>query len=442
MPFCNNFLWGAATASYQVEGAWNEDGKELNIWDDFSHQKGKIDDGSTGDIACDQYHRYKEDVKLMSEMGLKAYRFSISWARIYSFKNQKINTSGIEYYNNLINELLKYNITPFVTLFHWDLPYNLHLKGGWLNPEISDYFAQYTKIIADNFGDRVKNFITFNEPSVFIGCGYEQGSMAPGYKCGKRELLQMCHNVLLSHGKAVKILKENPNGKDCNVGITLATQPKIPLSKKDEKDAFEEYFKCELNGFFWTTSYWLDPIIFGKYPTSLLSEAKDLFPDFTQKDMEIISQKIDFIGLNIYEAQYQGDYKRPFGTAHSELNWDVYPDALEWGVKLNFSRYKLPIYITENGISTHDWVSLDEKVHDPNRIDFLHRYLISLKKATDNGCIVKGYFQWSLLDNFEWARGYNPRFGLVYVDYQTQKRNPKDSYFWYSQVIKSNGENL
>lgn len=440
MAFRNDFVWGAATASYQLEGAWNEDGKGLNIWDDFTHQKGKIKDNSTGDIACDHYHRYKEDVKLMSETGLKAYRFSISWARILPKGTGTINQKGIDFYNNLINELLKYNITPFITLYHWDLPYELHLKGGWLNSESVNWFEEYAGIIAKYFGDRVKHFITFNEPSVFIGCGYQMGVHAPGLTMGERDLLRIGHNVHIAHGKAVAAIRKCV--PDAKIGITLATQPKVPVTPADEKDLEAAYFSCGLGGFFWGTDYWLDPIVKGHYPEKLLKEAGELFPAYTEDEMKIISQKIDFIGLNIYEAQYQGDYRRTPGTAHTELNWDVYPEALKWGVKLNYNRYKLPIYITENGMSAHDWVSLDGKVHDPNRTDFLHRYLRGLKAAADEGCDIAGYFQWSFIDNFEWAMGYNPRFGMIYCDYGTQKRVIKDSALWYKSVIQSNGENL
>ncbi len=441
MAFSKNFVWGAATASYQIEGAYKEDGKGLSIWDTFTHQKGKILYDSNGDVACDHYHLYKEDVKLMSELRLKAYRFSISWSRIFPEGTGKVCQKGIDFYNNLINELLKYNITPYITLYHWDLPYELYLRGGWLNKESSDWFEEYTKVIAENFGDRVKNFITFNEPSVFVGCGCMIGQHAPGVMYGTRELLMMGHNILLSHGKAVRVLREKV--EHANIGITLATQPRIPVTKKDEKNAYNNYFYDGLEGFVWSVNYWLDPIVFGKYGEGLKKQAGEYFPKVTRDDLLTINQKIDFVGLNIYEAKYEGEnYKRPDGTAHTELAWDVYPDALKWGVKLNYQRYKLPIYITENGLSCHDWVSLDGKVHDPNRIDFLHRYLKGLKEASEEGVDVRGYFQWSLMDNFEWAAGYNPRFGMVYCDYETLKRIPKDSAYWYKSVIESNGENL
>lgn len=439
MALKNDFIWGAATAAYQIEGAWNADGKGANIWDEFVRQPGKIKDGSSGDVACDHYNRFKEDVKLMAEIGLKAYRFSISWARILPEGAGKVNKAGVDFYNNLIDELLKYNIEPFVTLYHWDLPYALYLKGGWLNPESSDWFCEYARVVKENFGDRVKNFITFNEPSVFVGCGYQLGEHAPGIKAGAKDLLRIGHNILLSHGKAVQVLREIPDAK---IGITLATQPKIPVSKEDEQAAFDEYFRDSLAGFVWTVQYWLDPIVFGKYGENLTREAGEFFPKISEQEMKIINQKIDFLGLNIYEASYQGDFKRPFGTAHTELGWDVYPDALKWGIKLNYKRYKLPVIITENGMSAHDWVSLDGKVHDPNRIDFTTRYLRGLKDACLDGCDVRGYFHWSLMDNFEWASGYNPRFGLIYVDYKDGTRILKDSARWYKTVIESNGDNL
>ena len=440
MSFRNDFVWGAATAAFQIEGAWNEDGKSPSIWDTFCEQPGKIEDKSDGTVACDHYHRYKEDVKLMSELGLKAYRFSIAWARIIPDGTGKINEKGLEFYSNLVDELLKYNITPYVTLYHWDLPYSLYLKGGWLNSESPVWFEEFTRAIAKKLGDRVKNYITFNEPSVFMGCGCFLGEHAPGLKLGTRDLLHMGHNIHLAHGRAVKVLRELV--PDCNVGITLATMPAIPVSPKDEQTAYDQYFSCPSEAFFWQDSYWADPIVFGKYPEELLKSCADIFPAFTDEDMKLISQPIDFLGQNIYQARYVGEYKRAPGTPHTEIGWDTFDSALEWGVKHFYRRWKLPIYITENGLSCHDWISLDGKVHDPNRIDFLHRYLRGLKNAAESGCDVRGYFQWSLMDNFEWAKGYNPRFGMIFCDYTSQKRIPKDSAYWYKEVIETNGENL
>ena len=440
MSFRKDFMWGAATASFQIEGAWNEDGKSPSIWDEFCHRGGKIEDNSTGDIACDHYHRYKEDVKLMAELGLKAYRFSIAWTRILPDGTGKINEKGLEFYSNLVDELLKYNITPYVTLYHWDLPYCLQLKGGWTNPESPLWFEDYTKVIVKCFGERVKNYITFNEPSVFMGCGCSQGSHAPGYQLSTRDLLHMGHNIHLAHGRAVKVIRELTPFAE--VGITLASLPAIPVTEKDADAAYESHFSITRESFFWSDAYWADPIVLGHYPEKLLQETKDIFPSFTDEDMKLISQKIDFIGINIYQGHYTGDYTRKPGTPHTEIGWDTFDSALEWGVKHFTKRYQIPIYITENGLSCHDWESLDGKVHDPNRIDFLHRYLRGLKTAAESGCDVRGYFQWSFMDNFEWAKGYNPRFGMVFCDYATQKRIPKDSAYWYKEVIEANGENL
>ena len=440
MSFRKDFMWGAATASFQIEGAWNEDGKSPSIWDEFCHRGGKIEDNSTGDIACDHYHRYKEDVKLMAELGLKAYRFSIAWTRILPDGTGKINEKGLEFYSNLVDELLKYNITPYVTLYHWDLPYCLQLKGGWTNPESPLWFEEYTKVIVKCFGERVKNYITFNEPSVFMGCGCSQGGHAPGYQLSTRDLLHMGHNIHLAHGRAVKVIRELTPFAE--VGITLASLPAIPVTEKDADAAYESHFSITREFFFWSDAYWADPIVLGHYPEKLLQETKDIFPSFTDEDMKLISQKIDFIGINIYQGHYTGDYTRKPGTPHTEIGWDTFDSALEWGVKHFTKRYQIPIYITENGLSCHDWESLDGKVHDPNRIDFLHRYLRGLKTAAESGCDVRGYFQWSFMDNFEWAKGYNPRFGMVFCDYATQKRIPKDSAYWYKEVIEANGENL
>ncbi len=440
MSFRKDFMWGAATASFQIEGAWKEDGKSLSIWDDFCHRGGKIEDNSNGDIACDHYHRYKEDVKLMADLGLKAYRFSIAWTRILPDGTGKVNEKGLEFYSNLVDELLKYNITPFVTLYHWDLPYCLQLKGGWTNPESPLWFEEYTTAVVKKLGDRVKNFITFNEPSVFMGCGCFLGVHAPGYQLSTRDLLHMGHNIHLAHGRAVKVIRAL--AADAKVGITLATMPAIPVTKADEETAYNQYFACPIQAFFWQDSYWADPIVFGKYPQELLDAAGDMFPKFTDEDMKLISQPIDFLGQNIYQAKYVGDYERFRGTPHTEIGWDTFDTALEWGVKHFTKRYNMPIYITENGVSCHDWESLDGKVHDPNRIDFLHRYLRGLKVAAEAGCDVRGYFQWSFMDNFEWAKGYNPRFGMVFCDYKTLKRIPKDSAYWYKEVIETNGKNL
>ncbi|MCR5621452.1 MAG: beta-glucosidase [Treponema sp.] len=436
MGFKDDFVWGAATASFQIEGAWDEDGKVPSIWDVFCHEGGHIADASDGNIACDHYHRYREDVRLMADLGLKAYRFSVAWPRVMG-EDGRPNQKGLDFYSRLTDELLERGIRPFVTLYHWDLPYHAYLRGGWLNPDIASRFQDYTRAVADCLGDRVKDYITFNEPSVFTGCGMMEGTHAPGVKLGRRDLLNAGHNIHRAHGKAVQVLREMVPG--ARIGYTVADMPAIPFSPKDEEEAYRSEFDSGKDNFVWAAAFWCDPLLLGSYPKKLLEECGDIFPKFTDEDMKLISQKIDFLGLNIYQGRYVGDWKRPTGMAHNELGWDVKPDSLKWAAKHFSRRYGLPLYITENGLSCHDWESLDGKVHDPNREDFLHRYLLALREAVDEGCDVGGYFQWSFMDNFEWASGYNPRFGMVYCDYQTQRRIPKDSAYWYKKVIESNG---
>lgn len=448
MGFDKDFVWGAATASYQIEGGATADGRGESIWDAFSHTDGKVFNNHNGDVACDHYHRYKEDVKLMAELGLKAYRFSVSWSRVMPTGKGEVNPAGIAFYRALIEELEKYGIEPYITLYHWDLPYALHCQGGWLNDEIVDAFEEYTRVIAENFGDKVKNFITFNEPQVFVGCGYLTGVHAPGYKLSTRELLHIGHNVLKAHGKSVKVLREVV--KDVKVGFTVASSPICPKEDKDIEAAKAFYFNCDKNHFAFSDAYWMDAIVYGRYPEKLVNECEDILPRICPGDMELISQPLDFIGLNIYTGRFVESDECGLakvilpkgGHPRTAIKWDVVPETLYWGTKFYAERYGLPIVITENGMSAHDTVSLDGKVHDPNRIDFLHRYLRELKRSMDEGTICLGYFQWSLLDNFEWGEGYNERFGIVYVDYPTQTRILKDSALWYKEVIATGGRDL
>lgn len=445
MAFKKDFVWGAATASYQVEGAYAEDGKGKNIWDEFTHTEGKITDKSTGDVACDHYHKYKEDVQMMADLGLKAYRFSLCWSRIIPDGTGQINQKGIGFYNNLIDELLKYGIEPYVTLYHWDLPYALHLKGGWLNDDSPLWFAEYAKVVKKYFGDRVKHFLTLNEPQVFAGCGYFEGSHAPGYKLAKGELLHIGHNILKAHGLAVKALRD---GQKCSIGFASASCPPMPVteSKADIDAARENYFLSDYDAFLFSDAYWADPIVKGQYPDWVRNYKGDGAPVITDEDLKLINQPLDFIGMNIYNGRFvsvnKGVLGNETGYARTLIGWPITPTALYWGPKFFNERYNLPIIITENGMSCHDVISLDGKVHDPNRIDYLHRYLRELKRATDDGVPVEGYFQWSLMDNFEWAQGYNQRFGMVFVDYSNQTRIIKDSGYWYKKLIEENGNNL
>ena len=446
MSFKKDFVWGAATASYQIEGAYNEDGKGESIWDVFSNQSGKVFGSHTGNVACDHYHRFKDDVKLMKELGIKAYRFSISWPRIFPNGTGEINEKGVKFYSDLIDELIDNGIEPYITLFHWDYPYELHKRGGWLNDESVGWFADYAAKVVELYSDRVKYFITFNEPQCFIGMGYRTGDHAPGLKCTYRDVFLICHNVLKAHGTAVIAMRKNAK-QDIKIGYAPTGSMHYPSSgrKEDIDAAREELFKCPpLDGFTWNVSWFSDPVILGRYPEDGLELYKDYLPEITPEDMKLISQPIDFYAQNIYngwEIRKGTDGKNEYverqqGYTMTAAKAPVTPKAMQWGPRFLYERYKLPIYISENGMPAHDAVSLDGKVHDPNRIDFLNRYFIEMEKAVELGADVRGYFTWSLMDNFEWSNGYSLRFGIVYVDYNTQARILKDSAKWYKDWIE------
>ena len=449
--FKKDFLWGVATASYQIEGGAFEDGRGLSVWDDYCMQDNRIAECHTGEIACDHYHRYKEDVAIMANMGVKAYRFSISWSRLIPDGIGKVNPKGLEFYNNLINELLKNGIEPYITLFHWDYPLELYKKGGWLNPESSEWFAYYAKVVAENFSDRVTNYITMNEPQCFMGDGHNGGVQAPGIKLSMSEFYQSAHNVLLSHGKAVRNLRKYAK-QAIKIGYAPTYSWNYPYDENNPRDveaAYNSNFDMPEDMDSWNVSWWSDPVFLGEYPEKGLEKVEKYLPKTWKKDLEIISEPIDFIGQNIYNgwpirATEDGyEYvKRKIGYPSTDMGWPVTPESIKWCAKFLYSRYKLPVYITENGMSCHDGVCLDNKVHDPNRIDFMNRYLLKLEEAIDEGADVKGYFYWSFMDNFEWTNGYKKRFGLVYVDYETQERILKDSGYWYKSVIDTNGQHL
>lgn len=455
MSFPKGFLWGAATAAYQIEGAWNEDGKGLSIWDIFCEKDFAIKNGENGRIASDHYHRYNEDVALMKELGIKAYRFSVSWPRIMPNGVGKVNGKGIEFYNNLIDELIKNDIEPVMTMYHWDLPAELHYRGGWLNPEIGDYFAEYAKVIAENFTDRVKKIITINEPLCIIGLGYAEGIHAPGMKLSPREYLKCAHNLLIAHGKAAKALKKY-GAEGVEIGIAPNFENFYPKDEDNIKDidaARTKMFEIEQqHPRVWINqaNWWLDPVINGHYPLEGHGEYDDWLPENYEQDIKDIKGTVDFICFNLYYGTPVTEDKdgksviSEFSSAHPQTmcHWRITPDAIKWTAKFLFDRYNMPIYVSENGMACHDAVSLDGKVHDSNRIDYLNRFLLKLKEAIDEGAAVRGYFVWSFMDNFEWAEGYDPRFGIVYVDYETQKRIIKDSGYWYAKVIETDGKSL
>lgn len=445
--FPTDFTWGAATAAYQIEGAWDADGKGKSVWDQFAQTAGNVWERHNGNSACDHYRRYKEDVRLMQEIGLQAYRLSLSWPRIIPGGVGAVNEQGLSFYDRLIDELLEAGIDPWVTLFHWDYPYDLDLKGGWLNPDSPKWFADYVKVVIDRLSDRVSNWITLNEPQCFIGLGHQSGDHAPGIKFPMQKVLQVGHNALLAHGMAVQTIRAHAQTEP-RIGWSPIACAHYPYtdSEADHQAAWDGMNGvCHDN--VWNNRWWGDPVVFGEYPEVGLRAYGKNAPVVKPGDMETISQPIDFYGCNVYQGTptVMGQDGKPSiaqlpaGTPHTHFLWNRTPEALYWSAKFLHSVYKLPVVITENGISCNDWVTLEGRVPDGQRIDFLKRYLRALKSAMDEGADVRGYFHWSLLDNFEWAEGYKHRFGLVHVDYQTQQRTLKDSAYWYSNVIQSNG---
>lgn len=450
MGFPKNFLWGAASAAHQVEGAYHEDGKGLSIWNHFEHEQGNIHHSETADVACDHYHHYREDIALMKEIGLGSYRFSISWPRILPEGTGRVNEKGLKFYSELVDELLAAGIEPLVTLYHWDLPYELYKKGGWKNDNSPDWFEEYTKVVIDCLSDRVKYWMTFNEPQIFLSLGCQLALHAPFEQNDNAVLISMTKNILLAHGKAVKAIRENSKQQ---VSIGMAPTGDVYLPKDSTKDTIEEArrssFALDEFGYIMSNTWWADPVFLGQYPEG----AKELFGDqmytFASEEWELVSQPLDFYGYNTYQGRitqpvdpYGYDDYAYQGCPKSIFGWNVTPDALYWSSKFFYDRYQKPILITENGYSGSDWVALDGKVHDYNRIDFLNRYLLSLKKVVEEGVPVIGYHYWSIMDNFEWSSGYDQRFGMIHVDYQTLKRTVKDSAYWYHDVIVSNGNCL
>jgi len=450
MSFPKDFVWGAAAASYQVEGAWNEDGKGASVWDMLAHQGGRVWENHTGDVACDHYHRYPEDVALMQNMGLNAYRLSLSWPRIMPEGTGKVSEAGLGFYDRLIDELLAKGVAPWVTLFHWDYPYDLFLRGGWLNPDSPKWFADYTAVVMDRLSDRVSHWMTLNEPQCFIGLGHFYGEHAPGLKLGMSEVLLAAHHSLLAHGLSVQVIRAKAK-KTPYVGWAPVGSGYYPATDSEaDRAATMKGMAAIYPGHLWNNCWWGDPPVLGSYPEEGLQVYGKDVPRFKSSDFDIICQPLDFYGCNIYhggaiEAGPDGNERAavfPPGHPHTHFHWKVTPESLYWGPKFLAERYKLPIVVTENGLSSADWVSLDGRVHDHGRIDFLNRYLLALHRAIEDGVDVRGYFQWSIMDNFEWAEGYKHRFGLIHVDFATQKRTLKESAHWYREVIKTNGASL
>ena len=448
--FMTNFVWGAAAAAFQIEGASFEDDKGWSVWDMMCRKKNTIWENHTGDIACDHYHRYKEDVSFMQQIGIRGYRTSVSWPRVIPNGIGVVNEKGLDFYDHLVDTCLAAGVQPWITLFHWDYPYELYCRGGWLNPDSPQWFAEYTGVVVDRLSDRVTNWVTMNEPQCFIGQGLYIGIHAPGDRLGLKPMLRAGHHALLAHGRSVQVIKSRAK-TPATIGYAPVGVIRMPAQETegDIQAARSEMFSMRDESY-WNNTWWTDPIFLGCYPEDGLSIYGDNAPKFTDQEMKIISEPVDFCGANIYNGRETSTDKsgcpiavdRSAGYPMSTFNWPVTPQCLYWGPKFYYERYGKPIVITENGMTNVDWVSLDGKVHDPQRIDFLHRYLLQLRRAANEGVPIWGYFQWSLTDNFEWAEGFSKRFGLIHVDYATQKRTLKDSAYWYRDVIATNGQNL
>ncbi len=453
--FPPDFVWGTATSSYQIEGAHDVDGKGPSIWDAFSSIPGKIKNGDTGDISIDHYHRMKEDVALIKSLGFNAYRFSISWPRIIPQGRGKVNEAGIEFYNNLIDELLAHGITPWITLYHWDLPLALQFEmDGWMSKEIVGCFADYARLCFQRFGDRVKNWITLNESWVVAILGHGQGVFAPG-RTSNAEPYQVAHNLILSHAAAVDIFRKEFSNQGGMIGITNNCDWREPLTDNEDDQAAAERALLFFVGWF------ADPIYLGDYPQVMKDRLGERLPRFTQEEKLLVKGSSDFFGLNHYTTMYAAENygKINAGSVYgnggisedqdvdlsvdkswemTKMNWAVVPwgcrKLLEW-IKDRYNNP--PIYITENGCAYDDQID-NGSVHDDKRVAFYRGYLEECHKAIQNGVNLKGFFAWSLFDNFEWASGYSLRFGINYIDYDTLQRIPKDSAYWWKKVASTN----
>ncbi|WP_108652744.1 GH1 family beta-glucosidase [Dongshaea marina] len=467
-PFPNNFLWGAATAAYQVEGAHDVDGKGPSIWDIYSHQPGTTYQGTNGDVAADHYHRMEEDVALMAELGMSSYRFSIAWARIFPEGRGKVNAAGVDFYNRLIDTLLSYNIQPMITLYHWDLPQRLQDEGGWESRATAEAFAEYAMTCFLAFSDRVSLWSTFNETVVFIGHGYITGLHPPGVNSPARAL-QACHHVFVAHAKAVAAFRQmqcdgNIRGKGM-IGFVNVLQPHTPASTMSEDQKATRI----ADGIY---THWLyDPVLKGEYPKELLEIAQLTLgaPEFVKGDEKLLKENIcDFIGLNYYKREMvaanpqqstfemntsgQSNSAGEFGFKdlfkfvrnpegeYTDWDWEIYPQGLTEGIMQIKARYgDIPIYITENGLGYKDPI-IDGKIIDDARIDYLSRHLQAIADAIAQGADVRGFYPWSFIDLLSWLNGYQKQYGFVYIDrHDYLKRKKKKSFDWYQRVIQSNG---
>jgi beta-glucosidase len=433
--FPADFVWGAATASYQIEGAANEDGRGESVWDRFCATPGKVRNGDSGAVACDFYHRYSDDIALMRELGLDAFRFSIAWPRVLPEGRGRVNAKGLDFYDRLVDELLANGIAPYVTLFHWDTPQVLEDEGGWPSRSIVGPWEEYVEAVSERLGDRVGHWITHNEPWVVAWVGHGWGHHAPGRE-SDRDALATAHHLLVTHGRAVEILRRNsPNAA---VGITLNLDNPYAASESPEDVAATQWVDGLHNRWF------LDPIFHGAYPEDMLEAWAEIMPAIHDGDLETIAAPIDFLGVNNYTSPLvaaddnggRSQIVRRTDVDRTDMGWEIVPEGLrDLLVRLDRDYSPKAIYVTENGAAYPDVRGHDGSVSDPERQSYLDRYLAGAASAVAQGVPLRGYFAWSLLDNFEWAWGYWKRFGLVFIEYSTLERVPKGSFYWYRDFI-------
>ena len=442
--FPERFLWGAATSAYQIEGAPLDDGAGPSIWQRFSHTPGQTMNGDTGDVATDHYHRVADDVRLMQELGLGAYRFSIAWGRILPEGTGHVNPAGVAFYDRLVEALLEHGITPMATLYHWDLPAALDDRGGWLNRDVAAWFADYATIVFRALGDRVPLWVTLNEPWVVMHCGYAQGVHAPGHR-NLYEAPIVTHNLLRAHGAAVQAYRAEGA---MQIGLVVNLEPKYPASDHPEDVAASQRADAYMN------RHYLDPVFLGHYPEELAEMYGPAWPNFPESDWAVIREPFDFLGVNYYARRVT----RPSLTdwparaesvpqpqhTHTDMNWEVFPAALTRALVWVKERYgDRPLYITENGAAFYDPPhAIDGRVDDPLRVSYFRDHLRAAHDAIEQGVSLRGYFAWSLLDNFEWNYGYGKRFGIVHVNFETLARTPKASAHFYAEVIRTHGATL
>ena len=441
IKFPDAFVFGCATAAYQIEGAARADGKGLSIWDRFAHTPGHLPPGETGDVACDHYHRFRDDIALMHRLGMQAYRFSLSWARILPEGTGRVNAAGLAFYGELIDELLRHGIEPMVTLYHWDLPAALDDRGGWLNRDSADWFAAYARVVFEAFDGRVKHWVTLNEPWVISDGGYLHGTVAPGHR-NLYEAPIASHNLMRAHGAAVKIYREI--GRH-DIGLVVNIEPKYPASHADGDVAATRRTAAYMN------EQYLDPAMLGRYPPELRQVYGEAWPDWAEEDLGLIRQPVDFLGINYYTRAVtrhddgawplQARAVRQKQATYTETGWEVFPQGLTDSLVWVRQRYgEVPIYITENGAAFFDPPVADGgRVRDPLRTDYLRTHLLAVHAAIAVGVDIRGYMVWSFMDNLEWTLGYAKRFGIVHVNFETLERTPKDSAAFYARVIASRG---